>query len=73
MPIDMVVLSGFDKTFGYLEVDKEKLEAKICLDKNHIQLLMVKHPLLGEVPAYKAGIYDLCIRAYEELTKRLEN
>ena len=59
--------------FGMLEIDKDKVEIKITLDKSNINSQMVNHPIIGHVPMYKAQIADLCARAYMELTKRLEN
>lgn len=59
---------------GILDVNKEKLTALIAIDRTAVpDINPVHHPVLGSVSAFQAGIFDLCFKAYQELTTRLEN
>lgn len=84
MKIEMIGLSGFStpnsqsnyqggQEFGQLKVAKDEPRASLEFHKDAKDPSIIIHPILGEVPHYKAVIYDMCIKAYEILIMRIEN
>lgn len=80
MKVEQVGLSGFGNIlndikpckFGELKIDDILPEASLAFDKKRKSIVIIDHPILGSVPHYKGVIYDVCIKCYELLIKRME-